>query len=270
MTSIIDWAKLREAIWFNNNKTELSNPAYWEKEAASYNELCADMTDLTQKQLNRLLYLSGCTVLEVGAGTGRLTIPIAKRAKQVTALEPSENMLVQLKEAAQKEKLKNIVCINETLENLDTSKVAPHDLVIASFSLVMTDLEKALRKIDALAVEGVYLFLSASRWMDEEMHRAIYGVDAPLGYLSDFICIYNILHDAGILANVDLWDFQVMHSYDSLDKAADSFEEKYNIPHAKRPLLSQYLSKTLVADEKGKLWWKCKRKAAMVWWIKKR
>ncbi len=270
MTGIIDWAKLRETMLFNTYRTEFNNPVYWDKAAASYNEACANMNDLTQKQLNRMLFPSDCTVLEVGAGTGRLTIPIAKRAKKVTALEPSSNMLSYLKVAAQKEKVSNIVCINKALEDLDTSKVAPHDLVVASFSLLMVDIEKALRKINALSVGRVYLFMPASRWMDDEIHKAVYGADAPLGYLSDFICIYNILHDAGILANVDLWDFQVMQSYDSLDKAIDNFEEKYNLHPNKRALLKAYLSKTLVADETSKLWWKCKRKAAMVWWTKSR
>jgi SAM-dependent methyltransferase len=268
MKGIIDWAKLRETARGNTFRKELSEPAFWDAQAESYSQSCLNMGDLTQKQLSKLQFPTNCTVLEVGAGTGRITIPIAKRTKQVTALEPSANMLLHLEAAAKTENLGNIRCVNKSLEDLQPSEVNRHDFVVASFSLVMSNIEEALLKMDALADRGVYLFMSAFPWMDRELHRAVYGVDAAAGNLSDFICMYNILYDAGIFANADLWDFQVTQCYSSLEEATESFEKKHNIPADKTALLRDYLEKSLVADEQGRLWWKREKKAAMIWWIK--
>ncbi|MCW3998667.1 MAG: methyltransferase domain-containing protein [Candidatus Bathyarchaeota archaeon] len=268
MTGIVDWAKLRDTARFYTHRSELSKPEFWDKEAAAYSQSCRHMEDLTQKQLNRLQLPIECTVLEVGAGTGRITIPLAKRVKQVTALDPSANMLLHLEAAAQKENLCNIGCLKGALEDLQTNEVARHDFVVASFSLVMADLEKSLLKMDALAGRGVYLFMSASPWMDREIQYAVYGAETAPGQLSDFICAYNILYDAGILANADLWDFQVTQCFGSLDEATESFAKRHIIPADKTVQLRDFLSSTLVLDEQNKLWWKRQKKAAMIWWIK--
>jgi SAM-dependent methyltransferase len=253
---------------FNTRRIEFSAVSYWDKQAAAFHENTAEMQDLTQKQLNRLLLSSEYTVLDVGAGTGRLTIPIAKRAKHVTALEPSANMMALLKANVQKEHIQNIEYIDRTIEELDAAAIGVHDIVLASFSLLMVDVEKALLKMDAAALRGVYLFVSASKWMNEEIKNIIYGRDISSPDLPDYIYVYNILHDAGILANVDIWDFQSRQGYNTLDDAASRFMQIYRIPAEKQHELKAYLKKTLTQDDNGKFWLTRKRKAAMIWWTK--
>ena len=46
-------------------------------------------------------------MLEIGAGTGRFTIPLARRCREVTAVELSENMTAVLKEHATRENLQH-------------------------------------------------------------------------------------------------------------------------------------------------------------------
>ena len=50
----------------------------------------------------------GDTVLDIGAGTGRWSIPMAKVRKKVTALDASPGMLEVLREKAAAEKVTNI------------------------------------------------------------------------------------------------------------------------------------------------------------------
>jgi len=268
MTGIINWSQLRQTMLLNTHRIEFSNSNYWDKLASSYNESTAQMNDLTQKQLNRILLLSEYTVLDVGAGTGRLTIPLAKRAKHVTALEPSANMMALLKINAQKNVINNIDYVNASIENVDTGVVEPHDIVISSFSLLMVDVEKALLKMNAMATKGVYLFLSASKWMDENLQNVVYGKGLSDAYSSDYIYVYNILHDLGVLANVDIWDFKSQQCYKNLNDAELKLMELYHIQAKKHEELLAYLSKTLVPDDTGKLWLYRKKKAAMIWWTK--
>jgi FkbM family methyltransferase len=93
------------------------------------------MNDLTHTQLIRLPLLPDYTVLDVGAGTGRITIPMAKCVKRVTALEPSQKMLSILKATAEKEGVSNIQCINKSLEDFDAGAgVVSFDAVVAFFA----------------------------------------------------------------------------------------------------------------------------------------
>jgi ubiquinone/menaquinone biosynthesis C-methylase UbiE len=260
MAGIIDWSQIRQDTLLSSQRIELYNPSYWDKEANAVNENMTQWAELTKKQLKRLPLSSEVTVLDVGAGTGRMTLPMAKRVKHVTALEPSKNMLITLRDNARKQHIFNIHYVNKTLEELDST--TSYDLVVASFSLFMLDIKTALIKMNALASKGVYLFLSASPWLDEGIQKAVQSNSSTW---SDFIFIYNILYDAGIPANIDICDYDLKQSYVDLEDAVSKFSQLYRIQAEKKGKLREYLSENLV-EEKGKLWTNRKRKAATIWW----
>ncbi|MCL2642656.1 MAG: class I SAM-dependent methyltransferase [Candidatus Bathyarchaeota archaeon] len=262
MVSVINWTKLRQKILIDTQRTEMYNPNYWDKDANTINENLTHWDELTKKQLQQLSLSSELTVLDIGAGTGRLTLPIAKHVKHITALEPSETMLTTLKNTAQKQQTFNISYINKSLEELTTTSY--YDLIVASFSLFMFDIKRALMKIDTLATKGVYFFMSASPWMDEGVQKAING---PLSYWSDFIFIYNILYSLGISANVAIHDYELKQSYDDFELAVLKLAQINNVSPKKKTALQDYLRINLVEDN-GKLWYNRKRKMATIWWNK--
>ena len=160
MAGIIDWSQLRQNTLLSSQRIELYNPSYWDKEANAVNENMTQWVELTKKQLKRLPLSSEVTVLDVGAGTGRMTLPMAKRVKHVTALEPSKNMLITLRDNARKQLIFNIHYVNKTLEELDST--TSYDWVVASFSLFMLDIKTALIKMNALSSKG-FTFSSLRR-----------------------------------------------------------------------------------------------------------
>jgi SAM-dependent methyltransferase len=265
--ALINWGELWKDKLQTTQRNELSTTGYWDKRATSFNENMTNMQELTKTQLNVLQIKPEYTVLDVGAGTGRLTIPIAKLAKNVTAVEPSKNMFCLLESNIKKENLQNITSVNCSCEEfIADSNVKPHDVVVASFSLFMVDIANALKKLDELATRNVYLFLSASTWMSKTLQRIVRGnVDGVNS--GDYIYVYNILHDLGILANVEIWDFESNESYNSVDDAVTKFLEIYHTPQNKEPELREHLNQLLV-KENGKLWLRTKRKAVMIWWPK--
>jgi SAM-dependent methyltransferase len=222
----------------------------------------------TERQIPKMELASGDTVLDIGSGPGRLAIPIAKRVKSVTAIDPSRAMLVYLQENMEKGDVKNITCINKRWEDIELGvDIMPHDVVIASGSLVMFDIQEALAKIDAAARRYVYLFTSAGKGMDKGLWKAIYG-EIPS---ADYIYIYNILHDMEIYANVEISDSEFEQRYKSLDDAVNKWKEMYGLPSEKEGELREYLSKMLVKDENdGTLCLKRKSKSAMIWWKKQK
>jgi ubiquinone/menaquinone biosynthesis C-methylase UbiE len=268
MTGIINWTQLRHAMLLSTHRIDFCSVAYWDKQAKTFNENTVQMEDLTQKQLNRLILSPECTVLDVGAGTGRITIPLAKYAKHVTALEPSANMMALLKANVQKENIKNIQCLHTSIEDVDATDIETHDIVLSSFSLLMVDVGKALLKMDALATKGVYVFLSASKWMDEEMRNIVYGEGFSGLDFPDHIYVVNILQELGISANVDIFNFQSQQCYKNLDDAVSKVMQQYSIPLTKQDELRAYLAKILVQDSNEKLWLYRKKKAALIWWTK--
>jgi ubiquinone/menaquinone biosynthesis C-methylase UbiE len=67
-----------------------------------------DPTQIELKTLLKLVNFKNKIVLDVGAGTGRLDIPISKIAQRVCAIEPQEEMLEYMKDKIGKIGLKNI------------------------------------------------------------------------------------------------------------------------------------------------------------------
>ena len=267
MASVINWVELRKLMLSSTHRLDCTNASYWDKCASNFNENTRQMSELTRDQLSRIQLQPEDTVLEVGAGSGRLAIPMAKQVKMVTALEPSKNMLDFLKSNAQNAGVQNINCINKSLEELTLEEtVDSFDVVIASFSLFMLDMGKALEKMNSLASKRVYLFMSASRWLDDaELQKLVHHESTS--FWADYIYVYNILNDLGITANVDIWNHTSKQSFNSLTEAVSRYADLYSIPSTKEDALKVYLQKTLV-EENGKLWTIRKRKAAMVWWTK--
>ncbi|MGD6933864.1 MAG: class I SAM-dependent methyltransferase [Candidatus Bathyarchaeia archaeon] len=267
MVNVINWVELRKLMLSSTHRLDCTNASYWDKCANNYNENMPQMAELTQNQLNRIQIQPQDTLLEVGAGNGRLTVPLAKKAQAVTALEPSKNMLEFLKTNAENAGVHNINCINKSLEDFNPEEsVGCFDVVVASFSFFMLDMEKALAKMNAFASNRVYLFLSASRWLDEpELQKLVHHESTS--FWADYVYVYNVLYDLDITANIDVWSYTSKQGFNSLDEAVSRFSEIYSIPSIKEDALKAYLQKTLVEDN-GKLWFIRNRKAAMIWWNK--
>ena len=270
MAGIINWNELWKIMRASSpwRRTLDERESFWDKRAKQFNESLMQSKERTERQIAKIELKSEFTVLDVGAGTGRLAIPIAKQVKSVTAIDPSKGMLLCLQENMEKEDVKNIACINKRWEDIELGvDIEPHDVVIASHSLGMLDIQETLAKIDASSKKSAYLFTFAGRWMDGGLGKAIYGETCP-SWL-DYIYLCNILHDMKIYANVDIWDSEFEQHYGSLDDAVTKLKKMYDLSSEKEGILREHLSKILVEDENdGTLCLKRKSKSAMIWWKK--
>lgn len=264
MAAQLDWSTIRQNLLTTANRTKLYNVSYWDKEAYAINKNMTKLSDLTDCHVKALPLSAEVNVLDVGAGTGRMTLPIAKKVRHVTALEPSGKMLEILRENAWQQQLFNIDYVNKPIEEVNSAD--SYDIVVASFSLFMVDLKEALLKMNQLASKWVYLFMSASPWIDEGIQVAVYGSQT---LWSDFILTYNILHEAGIVANVETCIYTFEECYPSIGEAVEAFTRKYSLPLEKRSNLTEYLKANLV-EEYGGFYYKRKMKAATIWWNTKK
>jgi len=98
--------------------------------------------------LNALFDIVGADadVLDVGGGSGRLAMPLAMHAEQVTVVEPSEDSITLLKERAADADITNITVINEVWAEVE---VPPADIVLCS--LVLHHVMDAVPFVERLA-----------------------------------------------------------------------------------------------------------------------
>jgi ubiquinone/menaquinone biosynthesis C-methylase UbiE len=274
LAGFINWNELRKAMISEGRRKRGENPAEeWDKRAEEFNRSTKEDDSRTEKQVARFRLDPNDSVLDVGAGTGRFSVPIAKRVRHVTAIDPSGGMLNYLKENMAEEGLSNYRCIQKRWEDVEVGiDIEPHDVVIASHSLGMFDLQDALAKMDAAAKKYVFILAAAGKWFyddfEEELYKQVYK--RPLGrsgWRSDYMLIYNILHDVGIYANVEIIDSDDVQRYESLDEAVERWRVMTAIPEENEPFLRANLAKNITEDGNGLLFgWRTK--GAMIWWSK--
>lgn len=164
------------------------------------------------------------TFLDIGAGNGRWTIPVAKIARNVTAIEPSDSMLEMLRENITKAELDNIRILRGRWEELN---IESHDIVSCTHAIYETkDFAAFIRKMEETARERCYLVLRLPPYdgVTGELFREIHGhpYDSPNAHLA-----YNALYSMGIYPNV-------LVEEDIHNWSDDTFEEAFS--RAKRHL----------------------------------
>jgi hypothetical protein len=146
------------------------------------------------------------SVLDIGAGPGTLAIPLARRVRRVTAIEPSRPMIRCLERHLAEEKLSNVLIINSRWEDVSLEEAGRHELVIASYSLNFEDIGEALRKMNRLASQRVCLYWFAGITSREEVRMdlfpQIYGRKYSAFPKINIIC--NLLYGWGLYPDVEV------------------------------------------------------------------
>ncbi|MCP4720535.1 MAG: methyltransferase domain-containing protein [Desulfobacteraceae bacterium] len=148
MAGLVDWKLIQE---ISSQKFQQESPQkadkMWSKAAPMYNFMSGLEEKYTLKQVDEMLLEKTDTVLDIGCGIGRLSVPVAKRVKTVTSIDIAEGMLEYCRNNSKAAGLNNI-----TIKKLDWKAakvgidVLPHDVAFASRSVGLRDIEK-LNKI---------------------------------------------------------------------------------------------------------------------------
>ncbi len=139
-------------------------------------------------------------VLDIGCGPGTLAIPLAKRVKEVIAIDFSEGMLEELKAYAAREGVTNIKTYHIGWED-DWSHLPQSDIVVASRSMEVPDIEAALIKMSTFARKACYLtYKVGGSFVD--MNILDY-IGKTVRTKPDYWYIPLLLYKAGFLPRVD-------------------------------------------------------------------
>lgn len=177
-----------------------SSRSHWNKRAPSFAQHTRS-SNYSREFLRLLNPQSEWTILDVGCGAGTLAIPLAPLVRRVTAIDFSENMIALLNGSCTEQGLANIATgVVGWEDDWDKAGVIEHDVAIASRSLVVADLKKAIIKLTAKARQRVYL---SSLVGDGPFDRKIFNaIGRELDRGPDYIYVYNLLYQMGIHADI--------------------------------------------------------------------
>ncbi len=136
----IDTSNKKDVNWnelWNNalKKIPKKNSISWDNVAPKFKKQ-KGKHDYPKKLLEKIKLEPEDTVLDIGCGSGIITIPLAQKAKKVTALDISKKMLHLLEKNAHENGLTNINSVQRRLEDVVLNRdIEPHDVVVASRSL---------------------------------------------------------------------------------------------------------------------------------------
>ncbi len=136
-----EWEKDKKSDTYSVHKG-FSSQKYWDNAAATYDQNKKEVKNRRLKKTMSFfeksgLLFDGMNVLEIGCGTGRLAIGLAKHGAQVTALDFSKGMLEQFKQDITPDIKKNITVLHEDWYKIDIEAKGwkkKFDLVIAFMS----------------------------------------------------------------------------------------------------------------------------------------
>ncbi len=104
--------------------------------------------------------LDGEAALDVGAGTGRLALKLARRGWKVTAIDPSPEMLAVARQAAAREGLP-VECTLAAIEDGLPVEAGAFDLVVCALALChVPDLREAIGEFHRALAPGGHLLVT--------------------------------------------------------------------------------------------------------------
>lgn len=207
-------------------------------------------------------------VLDVGAGAGRYTIPLASKTRQVVALEPSPGMGKRLTEEAQRRGLSNVRVITSDWLG---AQVEPADVVLCAHVLYFVpDVVPFVRKLDEHARRLCMIVIRVDQMMAQlsPLYEEIWG--EPLAQEPSFIDLYNLLFSMGIAAEVTIRPSgRGQGRYESLEQAETEVSNFLSPPDdAARARLRAFLEANLRPSPQGLLTLGSGGREAIVSWTK--
>ena len=189
---------------------------FWRTRASGFR---ADPRREPDAALHRVLDRAGpdTTVLDVGAGGGRLALPLALRCRQVTAVEPSPSMVEQLREGADEVGISNLSVVQA---NWEDAEVELADLVICSHVVYgVVDIDQFVLKLDAHArgEVAVFAYMDSPPSRFASFWRAVYREERlNMPALPELM---QVLWQLGIHPNVEMLPLDARFAFESREDA---------------------------------------------------
>jgi SAM-dependent methyltransferase len=194
----------RKDLWepYHLAKAGRDTEHYWDTRAVGFSHH-SGVSNYVEEFVELCHPRAGWTALDVGCGTGALTLRLAQTLDSITGFDVSGGMLSILEDDARVQDLSNVSAIKGSWEDdWDVCGVPVVDLVVESRALLTADLPKALAKLDSHARRRVCLTTVCGDLAYND-RRVIEAVGRTLPVPPDYIHVVDCLYDQGIHAEVN-------------------------------------------------------------------
>ncbi|MFB3763852.1 MAG: class I SAM-dependent methyltransferase [Methanotrichaceae archaeon] len=249
----------------NSRKRGITSEEYWDGyKFGDRNEEYNQLAGYPGRILDRMFRFVGpdSSVLDIGAGAGAYTIPLAKEARKVTVVEPSKGQIARLIRRADHEGLENIEVINKRWQDVDRAELGKYNLVNAAYCFQMPEIREALQKMLDVTAGALFLVSLVDHGFADVYERVFDERERE----AEYIYLYNMLNQMGYPANVEVMTriYQI-----PLEMQMEILRSSYDFTPALEEKLMDHLAATgrLVKRENG-VWVKRTYKDGMIWYQK--
>ncbi|TAJ45547.1 class I SAM-dependent methyltransferase [Methanofollis fontis] len=275
MDGRIDWAAVwRTALERHRASSGFAGPdTLWKgRGAARRYDGSERMSERVDLSLSALPLRAGDAVLDIGAGRGTLTLPIARLVDRVDAVEPSGGMAAVLRERVAAAGLRNIGVVEKRFEDLDPLRdlAPPYDIVVASFSLAMPDLAAALLKMEEVASGSVHIFWHAGTPAWERQYLALWPAlhAAPYRPVPKAEVVFNLLWEMERYPNLTVHRFTEERRFSGMEDALAYYAPRYSAKDERQVGVLTAALEEWLNEEDGDLVMRERSRFAHIWWEK--
>ncbi len=226
MSAVQRWNSMVEAEHAQSERMRRHEPPpadHWQAHAHRFKPDARDANDPLLERLKRELRPDR-TLTDVGAGAGRLCLPLSSHCRQVVAVEPSPSMVQVLGQQVADLSIRNVSVMQATWED---SSVDPADIVLCCHVVyVVKEIEGFVRKLEAHARDKVLvaLFDSSPQASVYPIWKRVHGEDRlPLPALPEFL---EVLAELGIDPEVEMLPPQQARGFDNRGHALEELSRR--------------------------------------------
>ncbi len=246
----------------------------WNKLAIYYDRVSQLEAEYTPNQLDCLEISAGDTVLDIGCGPGRISVPAALRAKRVTALDAFDEMLALCARNAKLAGAGNISTVHLDWRDAVIGKnIQKHDIVIAARSVGLMD----PRKLNAAADKCAVMIGWTPGWLPsvgslfegvaEDPTMKFSDEDDPIRrYIVGYQHAFNQVYEMGALPNVRIVQDGFSRRYSSRQEAYRDLAALQEFPPEKQLRFQQNVDGFLAREADGGVTYRCERQSYVLWW----
>jgi len=273
--SIINWKALASLGMPHRPTVRPENGEnMWDREADTYNKMSALEAEMTLLQVDALPLRPEDTVLDLGCGCGRLTVPIAARVKSVTAMDSSEKMLEHCMANAAAAGRTNVQPLFLDFFEAEAGRNVPvHDVAFVSRSAALGELEKV--STFASRIAAALIFANAPS-IPELLGQLFRGTGETLPPARPprprtdrrvaYNAMWNTVYDLGYEPNVSIVEDGFRQRYDSLEAACADMRMLAKEPVVHEDVYRENVARFLTPTPDGRQQLYLKTRTAVIWW----